>query len=262
VCGDGVIQAGEQCDDGNNITTDACPACQLAFCGDGYMQAGVEACDDGNVDSTDACTAPFCEPATCGDGIIWAGLEECDDGNQEDGDQCPTSCTVAFCGDGFTLDDVEECDDANEVNDDTCTNNCISNGVFFFGMFNVGQDGQGLCPTWNTFRMSLGQFNNFTYIKMWGTNHPAGVECMGAGANTICQALGTGQAASVMCNGRTWGVGNCGSGVELSAQTGICSCTSPAYTSRPCIGANNPNWGGINSATCNGPSQTIEVVCQ
>jgi cysteine-rich repeat protein len=263
ICGDGVIQGGEQCDDGNDITSDECPACQLAFCGDGYMQAGVEACDDGNVNSDDACTNPFCEPASCGDGIIWTGMEECDDGNDEDGDNCPTSCTNAFCGDGFLYDGMEECDDGNEVEEDTCTNDCISNGVFFSAMFNQNQDGQAHCPAWNTFRMQLGQFNNFTYIKLWGSNNMAGVECMGAAANQICQALGTGQAMNnIACNGRTWNVGTCGSGVELSAQPGICQCTNPGYISRPCIGQGNSNWGGINTNTCGGPSQTIEVVCQ
>jgi cysteine-rich repeat protein len=262
VCGDGILQGGEQCDDGNDITTDACPACQLAFCGDGYMQAGVEFCDDGNLESNDACTAPFCEPASCGDGIIWAGMEECDDGNQEDGDQCPTSCTVAFCGDGFTLDDLEECDDGNDVDDDTCTNDCISNGIFYSGMFTQNQVDQNLCQTWTTFRTELQGFNNYAYVKMWGSNDPTGVECMGAAANTICQALSTGQAMnSIACNGRTWNIGNCGNGPELNAQgAGVCQCTNPGYVVRPCIG--NSNWGGINSNTCGGPTQSMEVVCQ
>jgi cysteine-rich repeat protein len=256
------LQGGEQCDDGNDITTDACPACQLAFCGDGYMQAGVEFCDDGNLESNDACTAPFCEPASCGDGIIWAGMEECDDGNQEDGDQCPTSCTVAFCGDGFTLDDLEECDDGNDVDDDTCTNDCISNGIFYSGMFTQNQVDQNLCQTWTTFRTELQGFNNYAYVKMWGSNDPTGVECMGAAANTICQALSTGQAMnSIACNGRTWNIGNCGNGPELNAQgAGVCQCTNPGYVVRPCIG--NSNWGGINSNTCGGPTQSMEVVCQ
>ncbi len=264
VCGDGILQGGEQCDDGNDITTDECPACQLAFCGDGYMQAGVESCDDGNQNSDDACTNPFCVPATCGDGIVWTNMEECDDGNEEDGDDCPTSCTNAFCGDGFTHDVLEECDDGNDVDDDTCTNDCISNGVFFSGMFTANQDGQAHCANWNTFRMQLQGFNQYQYVKLWGTNDPAGVECMGNAASTICNALANGQSSlGIACNGRTWNVGNCGSGIELNAQANsVCQCTSPGYTSRPCIGANNPNWGGINSATCSGPSQTIEVVCQ
>src|SRR5690606_8741599 len=100
-------------------------------------------------------------------------------------------------------------------------------------------------PAWNTFRMQIQALNNFGYLKLSGSNDPVGVECMGAPANTLCQALGTGVATSTMCNGRTWSVGTCGSGIELSAQGVVCQCTNPGYISRPCIG--NSNWGGINT---------------
>jgi len=52
-CGDGVVQTPntvgffEECDDGNQVNTDSCTnACTTAACGDGYVQAG-EQCDDG-----------------------------------------------------------------------------------------------------------------------------------------------------------------------------------------------------------------------
>jgi cysteine-rich repeat protein len=44
-------------DFGNMIDSDACPACQAAACGDGFVQQGVEACDDGNADDGDGCSA-------------------------------------------------------------------------------------------------------------------------------------------------------------------------------------------------------------
>jgi cysteine-rich repeat protein len=127
-CGDGVVDPGEQCDDGNQDDTDECPStCELAFCGDGFMQAGVEECDDGNDEDTDACLPVFCIPAACGDGSLWEGEEECDDGNEDDGDACPTSCEEATCGDGFVYQDVEGCDDGNQVDDDACANDCTPN---------------------------------------------------------------------------------------------------------------------------------------
>ena len=47
-CGNGVLEAGEQCDDGNTSNTDAClNTCVAARCGDGLVEAGVEACDLG-----------------------------------------------------------------------------------------------------------------------------------------------------------------------------------------------------------------------
>ncbi|XP_068189464.1 acetylcholinesterase collagenic tail peptide [Antennarius striatus] len=47
VCGDGKVQAqhGEECDDGNQIVTDACLNCKWAYCGDGYRHEGMEECD-------------------------------------------------------------------------------------------------------------------------------------------------------------------------------------------------------------------------
>jgi cysteine-rich repeat protein len=262
-CGDGILQAGEQCDDANQDTSDDCPACQFAFCGDGYIQAGVEVCDDGNLLSNDACIATFCTPATCGDGFVYEGMETCDDGNMEDNDACP-ACAPGFCGDGFTWEGMEECDDANDVEDDICTSDCISNGIFFYGSFNQNSDGQLYCADWNTFRMALQGFDNFTRVALWGSNDPMGVQCLGAPADVLCQALATGQTVTnIACDGRTWNVGNCGSGIELNAQgASVCTCTNPGYIARPCIGQGNSNWGGVNSNTCGGPTQTIEVVCQ
>ncbi|TNN88154.1 Acetylcholinesterase collagenic tail peptide [Liparis tanakae] len=47
VCGDGKVQAqhAEECDDGNQIVTDACLDCKWAYCGDGYRHDGIEECD-------------------------------------------------------------------------------------------------------------------------------------------------------------------------------------------------------------------------
>jgi cysteine-rich repeat protein len=60
------------------------------ICGNGLVESG-EACDDGDRDDTDACTNA-CQPARCGDGITHAGVEDCDDGNHVDGDGCTTRC--------------------------------------------------------------------------------------------------------------------------------------------------------------------------
>lgn len=56
VCGNGMVDDGEDCDDDNLDDTDACVACQNATCGDGVRWAGNEICDDGNGIDTDACT--------------------------------------------------------------------------------------------------------------------------------------------------------------------------------------------------------------
>lgn len=58
VCGNGILETGEVCDDGNTSNTDSClNTCRLAVCGDGYVRSGVEGCDDGNTVSGDGCSA-------------------------------------------------------------------------------------------------------------------------------------------------------------------------------------------------------------
>jgi cysteine-rich repeat protein len=59
VCGDGVVEPPEDCDDGNTVDGDACPAdCNVIQCGDGKVEGGEE-CDDGNLADGDGCSI-FC----------------------------------------------------------------------------------------------------------------------------------------------------------------------------------------------------------
>ena len=148
VCGNGVTEAGETCDDGNT-ETEACAygetsctvchaTCQstdgaVSYCGDGSIDtANSETCDDGADNGspnfcTDTCTGTV--PATCGNGVLESG-ETCDDGNTVT-EACAygeTSCTVcdgscnqapgavSYCGDG-SIDSPggETCDDGNTV---------------------------------------------------------------------------------------------------------------------------------------------------
>ena len=126
-CGDGMVQAGmEACDDGNKSNTDGClNTCVKATCGDGFVWAVAEQCDDGNQIDTDGCTNA-CAIARCGDGVVQTGVEECDDGNNDDSDGCVGACVAATCGDGYVEAGVEGCDDGNRVDTDACTNACVS----------------------------------------------------------------------------------------------------------------------------------------
>lgn len=94
VCGNGFVEAGEACDDGNATPEDGCSSsCAPEFCGDGVVQAGLgETCDDGNSASEDGCSA-LCQAEFCGDGVVQGGLGEvCDDGNGDDFDLCRNDC--------------------------------------------------------------------------------------------------------------------------------------------------------------------------
>ena len=109
-CGDGNVDAGEECDDANDDPTDGCSACLAAICGDGVVRVGAEECDDANDDATDACV-PGCLLATCGDGFVRAGVEDCDDGDPNGG---PCS---AFCRDPGSLLWQHTFDGSNHVDD-------------------------------------------------------------------------------------------------------------------------------------------------
>jgi cysteine-rich repeat protein len=118
LCGDGVRQGSEVCDDGNMVTGDGCDSsCTVEIgwacgrvgtggevdtcsegCGNGYVSVS-EGCDDGGLQGGDGCSAscsvepgwlcsrpsvnssaPACVCATvCGDGVL-AGVEACDAG--------------------------------------------------------------------------------------------------------------------------------------------------------------------------------------
>ena len=118
VCGDGIVVAGEQCDDGGTAPGDGCnAACQIEagyqcagepsictfVCGNGVLDPG-EACDDGGVAPGDGCSEvcrtepgyacsgePSVCTAGCGDGVL-GGSEACDDGNATAGDGCAADC--------------------------------------------------------------------------------------------------------------------------------------------------------------------------
>ena len=96
-------------------------SCVGVACGNGTLDPGEE-CDDGNTDDTDACPST-CRNATCGDGFVWAGAEECDDGNALPGDGCETDCT-------WTCETAAECDDGEACNGaETCTGHVCAAGT-------------------------------------------------------------------------------------------------------------------------------------
>lgn len=95
-CGDGVTDPGEECDDGNDVNTDAClDTCKNATCGDGYVHQGEEACDDGEANNDlsgpcrSDCTACDCQGTnppggvTCSDQGFDCGVLGCDGCNYD-----------------------------------------------------------------------------------------------------------------------------------------------------------------------------------
>ncbi len=242
--------------------------CYIAACNFGF--------DDCNQDSKDGCETPvLTDQNNCGGcGIPCKALPN-----------AAASCTAGNCVLGACMPGFANCNnnpmDGCEADLTSDPNNCNSCGVVcpqqnpfcnkgvcgqvppavtWTGMFTQGQSNQNACNDWNTWRASIlpGPYNTIT-IK--GSNDNVGVSCTGAGAQQLCQALKNNQAININCNNRTWATGTCGSGIELTSSAGVCQCNT-GYTARPCIGNGNPNWGGVNTTTCSGPTQTITVLCQ
>ena len=147
-CQNEILEAGEQCDDGNFTPCDGCTAtCHTEFgCGDG-SKCGAEACDDGNLTSCDGCSSA-CVAETCGDGVICAGLgETCDDGNTSPCDGCSPSCGTEQCGNGI-LDCNEQCDDGTGTGCDGCTT-CNVDELAYLDQFESGTNGWSETGLWN-----------------------------------------------------------------------------------------------------------------
>jgi cysteine-rich repeat protein len=90
-CGDPSGTPSDPADD-TVVDTDAPPEPAGPSCGDGVIDAG-EVCDDGDANSDDAPDAcrTSCQPAGCGDAVVDAG-EVCDDGDRWGGDGCDPAC--------------------------------------------------------------------------------------------------------------------------------------------------------------------------
>ncbi len=70
-----------------------CLACDPSHCGNGIVEAG-EICDDGNKNDNDDCPN---DCTGCGNGVLDPG-EQCDDGNKEDHDDCSSTCKIVLNG--------------------------------------------------------------------------------------------------------------------------------------------------------------------
>jgi cysteine-rich repeat protein len=106
LCGNGVVDPGEECDDGNLTNNDAClNSCMAATCGDGYLWIDVEQCDDGNTVGGDGCSADCRSNESCGNGYVDSSLgEACDEGPANSDtipDACRLDCRSPWCGDGI-----------------------------------------------------------------------------------------------------------------------------------------------------------------
>ena len=142
VCGDGVVEAGEECDDGVNDGAHGCDSnCHFVCvsadstrnCAPADMCQGGSSCNDTThmcstrtplANGTDCgggkvCRQGQCLSNLCGNGTVDTG-EQCDPPN---GTTCDSNCQNIVCGDGVRAGQ-EQCDDGNLVNLDGCDSHC------------------------------------------------------------------------------------------------------------------------------------------
>lgn len=132
-CGNGAVDAVEECDDGNELSGDGCSAACLlesGRCGDGVLQKMLgEQCEPSLHSSalpfgcSDLCR--FVSPA-CGDSVVDPG-EQCDLGSENadtPNSPCRTDCGARRCGDGILDYYSESCDDGNRISGDGCDHSC------------------------------------------------------------------------------------------------------------------------------------------
>lgn len=126
--------------------------------------------------------------------------------------------------------------------------------------FTYGVTASSQCSAWTSF-VALLTVRTYTSLNIRGSLDSVGVTITDPTViGAIAAALRTSTAyGPVTSNGRSWAVGGCGPGMELSATGTVCWCNT-GYIVRPCIG--NLNWGGVNGATCSASSQTLIVEFQ
>jgi len=156
-CGNGVLEASEQCDDGNTVNGDGCnslcqieanydcptpgqPCIDTAVCGNGILTPD-EACDDGNMVSGDGCSGDCqtiesgwqCpipgEPCSqiCGSSQL-DGSVPCSDANSQIvrcGDGIVTAGEECDCGDGTVMAPIDCLGTNGDNTYGGCTTKCM-----------------------------------------------------------------------------------------------------------------------------------------
>jgi cysteine-rich repeat protein len=142
VCGNGEIDGGESCEDGNTQSGDGCSAtCQDEACiaqTPGYDPPEVPLCSDGDGCTLDTCVSHVCQHVeTCDDGIDCTvdscTLNQCqnvvDNGFCNDDDQCTTDICSVGAGGCVNVDNTNQCDDGIACTVvDRCTDGVCAGG--------------------------------------------------------------------------------------------------------------------------------------
>ncbi|MBW2263670.1 MAG: hypothetical protein JRG91_17035, partial [Deltaproteobacteria bacterium] len=219
-----------------------------------HCSAGTDLCD---TNATCTYTGPGTYNCTCNSGYTGSGysctpINHCTAGTHA----CDINATCTYTGPGtYTC----ACNSGYVGDGFTCTptgggchtySESIPSGTLL--------SSSPQCTTWNTWRTSLPS-SGLTTVTISGTYDTTGRTCTDPTmVQAMANALRTGASGSWSCDGNSWVTGTCGtSSYAIAASGTVCTCLTPDWVARPCI--NNLNWGGVNTASCSPPTQTLTV---
>lgn len=135
-------------------------------------------------------------------------------------------------------------------------------GISTYSASHPSGDGSAFCSQWTTFCQNLD--SSYSTLRMSSSYDSTGRRCTNS---TIVTNIATNlknrtaYSAYDSATGYTWTTGSCGAESRtLSATGATCQCENPGYVYRPCIGAvSGINWGGIGTAACSAPAQTVTI---
>ncbi|MDP7069149.1 MAG: DUF4215 domain-containing protein [Candidatus Peribacteraceae bacterium] len=177
VCGDGVLEVGEECDDTNRRENDGCSSTcllEIGICGDGIVQSLLgEQCENSSHDPSLSYTCSNCRflSQSCGDTTVDAG-EECDLGklnSTSPNAACRPDCSAPRCGDGIIDNDyAEACDDGNRLQNDGCDRYCRIETKTQIASYQQQQAQQPYNSQMPTFGGIQGQFMQYGQYGQFG----------------------------------------------------------------------------------------------
>ena len=127
-----------------------------------------------------------------------------------------------------------------------------------------GQTATSQCTAYGTFKAQLLPGLCYQSMTIKGSYDTVGVTCNDPiVVAAYAKGLNTYTGVYLPCNGVMWHLcPRYGGEIWLNPPDSCngANCPSPGYIIRPCIG--NANWGGVATATCNAPTQVMEMIFQ
>jgi cysteine-rich repeat protein len=284
-CGNGLLEPGEECDDGNTLDGDCCSStCTFepvgSACEDGEFCNGAETCDGAGV-----CQPGL--PVDCDDGVTCT-VDSCDEAN----DTCSNAPDDTFCDDQQFCNGAEVCDLVNDCQPgtpvdcsdgvgctddvcdeaaDACVNdpndaNCPDDGLFCNGLefcdaVNDCSSTGDPCPAGTVCSEVSGTCDAVAACGN-GILEP-GEECDdgntmdGDCCSSVCtfEPMGSSCSDGMFCNGEETcdGAGTCDAGLPVDCDDGVaCTIDSCDEVADACVNTPNDNLCPDDGLFCTG----------